>query len=225
MPWRSPVHGEPGSAIPLRRAGLIASLVVGALVAGISLAWATTTPSRSAAAPIPAPVVRGDRVLLVGDSLLWQSTDPVTAALRAERWEPTIAAAPATTIGAWAPKMARLVADHRPDVVVVELGTNNCTAECPHLAAVIDRLMRSVPRTTPVHWLNVQAQPTYPAHPESVNDALAQARDRWPNLTLVDMSARFRNHPEWHQPDGLHFSAAGSDQLGSFIAEALRVWR
>jgi lysophospholipase L1-like esterase len=58
-----------------------------------------------------------------------------------------------------------------------------------------------------------------------VNDALAAARTRWSNLTLVDMSARFRNHPEWHQPDGLHFSPAGSEQLGPLIAEALRAWR
>ena len=56
--------------------------------------------------------------------------------------------------------MARLVADADPDVVVVELGTNNCTAECPHLAAVIDRLMRSVPRTIPV----VLAQRPGPTH-------------------------------------------------------------
>ena len=44
--------------------------------------------------------------------------------------------------------MAQLVADADPDIVVVELGTNNCTTDCPNLAAVIDRLMRSVPRTS-----------------------------------------------------------------------------
>jgi lysophospholipase L1-like esterase len=185
------------------------------------LVWATSRPSRSAAAP----AVRGNRVLLVGDTLLWQSQPQVTASLTVGGWKPSISAAPATTIGAWTPKMARLVADADPDTVVVELGTNNCTTECPNLAAVIDRLMRSVPRTIPVFWLNVQNQPSYPAHPESVNDALAAAQSRWPNLRLVDMSARFRNHPEWHQPDGLHFSAAGSDQLAMLITETLAATR
>jgi lysophospholipase L1-like esterase len=159
---------------------------------------------------------------LVGDSLLWQSVNPVTDALKAEGWDPTIMAAPATTIGAWTGKMKGFVNDVHPDVIVVELGTNNCVAVCPHIDSVIDQLMRQVPRTIPVVWLNVQAQPTYPAHPESVNDALAAARTRWSNLTLVDMSARFRNHPDWHIADGLHLSAAGSDQLGVLIAESLR---
>jgi len=98
-------------------------------------------------------------------------------------------------------------------------------ADRPTIAAVIDRLLRAVPRTTPVYWLNVQNQPNYPAHPESVNDALAAAQSRWPNLTLVDMSARFRNHPEWHLPDGLRFSPAGSDQLAKRVTQSLEAAR
>src|SRR4249919_1831028 len=138
MPWRSPVRGESGSANPLRRAGIAASMLVLVLVLGISLVWATTASSRSVAAPR----VQGNRVLLVGDSLLWESTPQVTAALKTAGWDPSLTAYPATTIGDWAPKMAGLVGDAKPDVVVVELGTNNCTAACPNLAAVIDRLLR-----------------------------------------------------------------------------------
>jgi lysophospholipase L1-like esterase len=223
MQWRSRACDESGSAIPLRRAGLIASPPTIALVFAISLLWATAASSGSSATPTTpsASTVRGNRVLVVGDSLLWQSMPPVTAALAGRGWDPTIKAAPGTTIGAWTSKMSGFVAETKPDVVVLELGTNNCTAECPNLAAVIDRLMRSIPGSTPVYWLNVQNQPSYPAHPESVNDALAAALRRWPNLELVDLSARLRNHPEWHQTDGLHLSAAGSDQLAALIAESL----
>jgi lysophospholipase L1-like esterase len=142
--------------------------------------------------------------------------------LQADGWRPTIQAASGTTIGAWAGKVGNLIAEHDPDVLVVELGTNNCTAECPHIEGVIDRLLRDVPRTLPVVWLNVQAQPSYPAHPESVNDALVAAAERWPNMTLVDMSARFRNHPDWHMEDGLHFNAAGSAELGRLMTESVR---
>jgi GDSL-like Lipase/Acylhydrolase family len=223
MHRRAPASDEPGSATPLRRAGLIASLPVIALVFAISLVWATAASSGSSATPAPpsASTARGNRVLLVGDSLLWQSMPPVASALQSGGWDPTIRAAPGTTIGAWTPKMSDFVAETRPDVVVVELGTNNCTAECPNLAGVIDRLMRGIPGSTPVYWLNVQSQPGYPAHPESVNDALAAALRRWSNLELVDLSARLRNHPEWHQADGLHLSAAGSAQLAGLIAESL----
>ena len=190
------------------------ALVLAALV---PVAWVSAASSRTE----PKPVARGNKVLVVGDSLTWQSAPQVTAALRADGWDPTIEAVAGTTVGTWANKVGTLVAEHDPDVVVVELGTNNCTAECPHIASVIDRLLRNVPRSIPVLWLNVQAQPNYPAHPESVNDALAAAAERWPTVTLVDMSARFRNHPDWHEEDGLHFTATGSAELGKLMAEAL----
>jgi lysophospholipase L1-like esterase len=191
------------------------------LVALVPIAWVSVASSRTE----PKPVARGSKVLVVGDSLTWQSIPEVTASLEAGGWDPTIQAAPGTTIGAWADKVGKLVDEHDPDVVVVELGTNNCTAECPRIASVIDRLLRSVPRSVPVVWLNVQAQPSYPAHPESVNDALAAAAERWPNVTLVDMSARFRNHPDWHMEDGLHLTATGSTELGKLMAESLRAER
>ncbi len=39
------------------------------------------------------------------------------------------------------------------------------------------------------------------------------------------MSARFRNHPDWHLDDGLHFTATGSTELGRLIAESLQTAR
>jgi lysophospholipase L1-like esterase len=201
-----------------RRLGILLSAF---LVALVPLAWVSVAASRTE----PKPVARGNKVLVVGDSLTWQSIPQVTAALRSGGWNPTIQAAPGTTIGAWAGKVGALIEQHDPDVLVVELGTNNCTVECPHIESVIDRLLRNVPRSLPVVWLNVQAQPTYPAHPESVNGALVAAAERWPNVTLVDMSARFRNHPDWHMEDGLHFNAAGSAELGRLMAESVRAER
>jgi lysophospholipase L1-like esterase len=197
-----------------RRLGIILAAI---LVALVPLAWVSVAASR----PEPRPLAHGDRVLVVGDSLTWQSAPQVTAALQADGWTPTIEAESGTTIGDWAGKVGALIAEHDPDVLIVELGTNNCTAACPRIDRVIDRLLRNVPRSLPVVWLNVQAQPSYPAHPESVNDALVAAAERWPNVRLVDMSARFRNHPDWHVADGLHFTATGSVELGRLMAEAL----
>ena len=201
-----------------RRLGI---LMAGFLAALVPIAWVSVASSRTE----PEPVARGYKVLVVGDSLTWQSVPQVTAALQADGWDPTIQAAAGTTIGAWAGKVGTLIEEHHPDVLVVELGTNNCTTECPRIASVIDRLLRDVPRSVPVVWLNVQAQPSYPAHPESVNDALGAAAERWPNVTLVDMSARFRNHPDWHMDDGLHFNATGSTELGRLIAESVQAAR
>jgi hypothetical protein len=198
-----------------RRLGILLATV---LIVAAPVTWVSVASSRSQ----PSPTARGNRVLVIGDSLTWQSLTPIAASLRADGWDPTIEAFPGTTIGDWSIKVEQLIAEHRPDVVLVELGTNNCTAACPRIGAVIDGFLRQVPRSLPVVWMNVQAQPSYPAHPESINDALRAAAERWPNMTLADMSARFRNHTDWHAPDGVHFSTAGSEELGRFFAESLR---
>jgi len=207
-----------------RRGLVIATALVAMFALGVSSTGAGAGAARSAARRAPL-VAKGNRVLLVGDSLLWQSIDPVRAALQADGWEPTVTAAPATTVGSWTSRMKTLIAENRPDVIVIELGTNNCVNPCRHLDAVIARMMRDIPRTIPVYWLNVQTQPDYPTDPERVNAALDTARSRWSNITLVDMNARFRDHPEWHVPDGLHFSPAGSEQFATLIAQALRASR
>ncbi len=133
MDRRAPASDEPGSAFPVRRTGLIASLPVIALVFAISLVWATAASSGSSAAPA-APAARGNRVLLVGDSLLWQSMPPVTAALQRAGWDPSIKAAPGTTIGAWTPKMSGFVAEHQ--------------AGCRGRGARHEQLHGRVPRTS-----------------------------------------------------------------------------
>jgi lysophospholipase L1-like esterase len=54
-----------------------------------------------------------------------------------------------------------------------------------------------------------------------VNRALAAAARRWPAMTVVGMDEHFRNRPEWHLDDGLHFNAAGSARLADLIASSL----
>jgi hypothetical protein len=58
-----------------------------------------------------------------------------------------------------------------------------------------------------------------------VNRALAAMARREPAVTLVGMNERFRDHPEWHLHDGLHFNAAGSAQLAALIRESLDATR
>ena len=82
-------------------------------------------------------------------------------------------------------------------------------------------MMRAVPRTVPVLWLNVQTQPTYPAHPESVNHALAAARGRG-RTSARRHDRHFRNHPELHIADGLHFTPPARSSSARLIAGVLR---
>ena len=200
----------------------LAIVVTGVLLLGNDLfaaAAPTTTTTTTTATTTSA--VDGNRVLLVGDSLLYGSTDQVTSALTSEGWDPVVAAVSGTSIEDWTASMAELIAVNQPDVIVIELGTNDCNATCTGLADAIDALMSSVPATIPVYWLDVQEQPSYPVYAAEVNDELLAAAARYAQITLVDMDARFRDHPEWHVDDGLHFNADGAEQLASLIADAL----
>jgi lysophospholipase L1-like esterase len=168
----------------------------------------------------PSPA-SGNRVLIVGDSLTDQSHAPIAAALGDAGWDPIFQTYGGTTIEDWAGKLSKRVAFIRPDVVVMELGTNDCGSEgCPDLSPAIDRAMRAI-GDIPVLWLNIQDDAIEPEHPDYVNYAISQADARWPNLFPVDLAGRMRGHPEW-RTDGLHFNDAGKQQLAALIVEALK---
>jgi lysophospholipase L1-like esterase len=161
---------------------------------------------------------------LVGDSLLNASRGEMTSALSAAGWQPVIHATGGTTITYWATRVQFYEAFDRPDIVVIELGTNDCSpVECVDLAPYIDRIMRSIPISHPVVWLNAQEDvpPFFAAHRDFVNNAIQNARIRWPNLSVVDLSGHFAGHPEWHNPDGLHFNEAGRQEFARFLVDAL----
>ena len=102
----SQVRGFAGG-VTRRRLGILLAAILAALV---PIAWVSVASSCTE----PKPVARGNKVLVVGDSLTWQSIPQVTAALRADGWDPTIQAASGTTIGAWAGKVGELIEEHDP---------------------------------------------------------------------------------------------------------------
>jgi hypothetical protein len=54
-----------------------------------------------------------------------------------------------------------------------------------------------------------------------MNDALRQAADRHPELTVVDWNLYSRSHPEWFQDDGLHLSFDGAFALATLVHQSL----
>lgn len=219
-----------------RRPGRLRSrarLVTGTLIVGLVLGFSgsglyaeglrtrTATATSSVTRVTRAPV-KGSRVLVVGDSLTDQSRAWVLAALQSGGWDPVIDAQGGTTIEFWTVRMADLIAYTKPAAVVIELGTNDCNTTCTGIGTAVDQLLSHVSSSVPVFWLNVQEQPTYPADATTVNADLRAATTQHANMSLVDLDARFRNHPEWHIYDGLHFDDAGRQQLGELIAAALQ---
>jgi lysophospholipase L1-like esterase len=169
--------------------------------------------------------VGGPRVLVIGDSLLQQSENLVETALESDGWQAIVDGVSGSRIQDWRDSARLYVEKERPNVAVVELGTNNCSeAPCEDLSAYIDALMHELTKSAEVvFWLNSRAVPAkHPVHPDYVNRQIADAAARYPNIVVVDMFGHFQGHPEWLIPDGLHFNAAGGQQLAELIRNALR---
>jgi hypothetical protein len=177
-----------------------------------------------AAACAPQHVAQSTKVLVVGDSLMRSSRDAVAGSLTNDGWDPRIEAISGTRIVDWAPKFGFLVGSFQPGVVVVELGTNDCTQRgCTDLGPYINQVMSTVPSSTPVLWLNTQEDVpgAFDVNRSYVNGQLEAADARWPNFYLLDFSGHFEDHPEWHGPDGVHFSDEGIAEFARFITDEL----
>jgi lysophospholipase L1-like esterase len=199
-----------GTDVPGSRRGAL--VVVTGLLAVLALTIAST----------PTAVIRGRRVLVIGDSIMLQSHDDVQSALTAAGWQPTVYAKGGTNVAYWIRPAATLVARLHPDVVVVELGTNDC-GDCAGVGWDVDRVMASFADAGLVAWLNVQQDAPYPPQPDAINLTLASALAWWDNTKIVDFNRAFAGHPEWHAgtPSGVHLSPDGEHALAQLIVAAL----
>jgi hypothetical protein len=218
-------------------------LIRGALVAlvAVSLLGACSGSSDESRSPdprrpgghsvggvVPRTVGANDRVLVLGDSNLSESGAQVDAALRGIGLEPTLRGVPSLGLkdldAYWLGELPRLLATD-PAVVVVALGTNDTgtPADVEAFSARLDAMMRAI-GDHPVVWVtHVEHRPFEVAGgAHSVNAAIRSARARWPNLTVLDRTARLANDPSLLRADGLHFTDAGMVAFGNEIAAAAR---
>lgn len=172
------------------------------------------------------PTVDSSHVLVVGDSILNQSSDKVRADLEQRGWTPVIAAYGGTAIEQWTGELPQLVADNDPSIVVIELGTNDCTENvCPLVKAAIEATLDAVKPAQQVLWLNVQTAPDYPAGAEQVNVALEDAAQSRGNVRIVDFSDEFAGHPEWLDNGGPHLTPEGQAAFARLIGDAVDDFR
>jgi hypothetical protein len=69
-----------------------------------------------------------------------------------------------------------------------------------------------------VWWLTLRAA----HHPYlNMNDDIAAAASRHPELTVVDWNVYSRSHPDWFQDDGLHLLEPGADAMATIIHTSL----
>ena len=170
------------------------------------------------------PTVTGHRVLVIGDSLTEGSAAQVDQTLRASGWDPHVWGIAGTSIGEWGSLAASSAQSTRPDIAVVELGTNNCLDWCrplgPEIDVIVSGLLTEGVRR--ILWVNVQEDAPLPKHPQFVNDEIERAIVRWPQVSMIDLNANFAAHPEWRMPDGLHFNDQGKQIYAELVDRALR---
>lgn len=212
MRGRHPVAEESRSRPRLR---LVALLCAGALLAAAPGCEGSVSP--------PGPVV------LVGDSIFAMASDELTSALRADDWDVTVDASPGAGIRNsgydtdldWPARLRDLVAFGRPEVVVVELGTNGC-GRCNSIPEAIDAAMAQLRDVELVLWLDVATFGPGAARGRTVNTALHAADDRWDNLEILPYDRWFAGRPHLIPPDDVHPTPAGERALARNVAEALR---
>ena len=69
-----------------------------------------------------------------------------------------------------------------------------------------------------IFWLTLRAA----RHPYlSMNDDIAQAAAKHPQVTVVDWNVYSRSHPDWFQTDGLHLLGPGAEAMATLIHKAL----
>jgi lysophospholipase L1-like esterase len=130
----------------------------------------------------------------------------------------------------WDGKLASIEDEVTPDAIVINLGVNDAesegTATSPGYAAYDEKIDWLMERTgdVPVLWTNLPCAlepPDVQAGCEVVNDALEQAPERWPNLTLLDWSERAGTDTDLVLPRDVHLSPAGRALWTELVVEGL----
>ncbi len=178
-------------------------------------------------------------VLFVNDSVtsqsipaIVQSMNAVAESTPAGRYAPNFGSSvpgiglrqvPGSSMAArdyWTAHMTSLVEHVRPEVIVVELGYNDCGRDLSTYGEDVDNFMAAVPVDTPVHWLTMHDVNNLRTCDQTFNEALSEATTRWANLSIFDFAAHMEGHPEW-APDGTHLNAAGQAAYAEWLHDQL----
>ncbi len=104
-----------------------------------------------------------------------------------------------------------------PDVLVIELGTNDVPMGEPEFLDEIDDVLAETDSLACVRWVTVYA-PNFEEEVAAINDHLHDAAESHENLELVDWFQMVQDDPDLLSDDGLHPNDAGSVALAEAVA-------
>ena len=128
--------------------------------------------------------------------------------------------APENVDAYWDAHLASLLDHVKPEVIVVELGYNDCGFDLTGYGTHIDNFMANIPSGTPVHWLTMADVNQQFTCDETINAALDAARSQWTNLSIFDFRSHMQGHPEW-TVDGTHLNQDGQWAYASWLHDQL----
>ena len=130
------------------------------------------------------------------------------------------------TSGGGAARIARLLAQHRPDVVIVELGGNDGLRGLPiaqmkqNLGAIIERAQKAGAR---VVLVGMKLPPNYgPDYTQEFSSAYRELAARYRTALVPFILEDFAEKPELFQPDRIHPTAAAQPLMLERVWKALR---
>jgi lysophospholipase L1-like esterase len=165
----------------------------------------------------------GPKVAIVGDSITELSRARIVEALTDDQ-RVRIDASTGYTIAQMTPEIRRQVAT-RPDVVVVNLGTNDMDLENPRWRRDVDRMLDLVAEVPCVELVTVHDGVHDPVGANvgtSINARLGEVAAARRSFHLIDWNTAVRERPGLVVADGIHPTAAGQRFLADAIRDAIR---
>lgn len=192
------------------------------LLAALAASLAAATSTSAGAAQV-------QRVTLIGDSVADAiPNDPAAAAILRQGIELDLEVAPCRRLegegcpyhGARPPSAVQLIQSMGAKLgpnVVVSVGYNDFEDQ---YAGNIDDALAALKAAGVKHvwWLTLRAA----HHPYlTMNDDIAAAAQKHPEMSVIDWNVYARSHPEWFQDDGLHLLAPGAEAMTTLIHKTL----
>ena len=154
--------------------------------------------------------------MIIGDSISFGAQEEYPVAMPNDDVE--VIAISGIRLGPQRPEIDRAVAEE-PDVLVIQLGTNDVPVYEPTFLDEIDQVLDGTDDLPCVLWVNVFV-PNFATNAENVNEHLEDAADDHDNLQIVDWFTLANDDPSLLSPDGLHPSEAGQGVLALAVADS-----
>jgi lysophospholipase L1-like esterase len=207
-PWRS-------AALPLA-----ATLLLAAACAGDDTpSPPTNSPDDSVSEVGQAPTVPAEgneprRIVIIGDSISFGTQEEYPLAMPDDDLE--VIAIPGIRLGPQREAISMAVAT-RPDVLVIQLGTNDVPVYEPTFLDEIDEVLDETDDLPCVLWVNTFVT-KFATNAAEVNEHLEQAADDHDNLQIVDWFTLANDDRSLMSPDGLHPNEDGQGVLALAVA-------